>query len=220
MIRLNLLKRLIKNKEGSFTIEASLVFPIIFLLVLAMIFISMYIYQKSSLYYIASSTSERIAFNWNNSYKVFSTGEVEFGKYEDSLYWRLTNDRLLDSLLVLTNDYQPIEVNINDNNYISDSLLVNKLIANAKCLPNGSNGKITFHNYGQREIIVELESQIKIPIFIANLVGEKTNAKAKSTIAEPVEFIRTIDFVREYSNILETSKDKVKNIFNNQMAKE
>ncbi len=219
MIRTNSVKGFMKSKEGSFTIEASLVFPIIFLLVLSMIFISMYIYQKASLYYIASCTADRIAFNWNNSYKDFSTGEVAFGKYEDSLYWRLTDDRLLDSLLVLTNDYKPIEVNINDNNSIGDSLPENKLINNAGYLPNGVNGKIIYHNYVQREIIVELESQIKIPIFIANLVGDKINARAESTITEPVEFIRTIDFVRRYSHILEENKDKVKDILSKQKAR-
>lgn len=216
----NFVKRFMKNKEGSFTIEASLVFPIIFLLILSMILISTYIYQKASLYYIASSTSERIAFNWTNSYKDFSTGELNIGEYEDNLYWRLIDDRFFGSLLNLANDYQPIEVSLIGNNITDDSLPENKLIASATYLPNGNSGKIVFHNYGLREITVELESQINIPIFISNLVGEKINARSKSTITDPVEFIRAIDFVREYSYILELNKLKVKDILNKQLLKQ
>lgn len=220
LFRLLSIKNSLKSEKGSFTIEASLVFPVIFLLVLSFIFISIFIYEKASLYYIASTVAERAAYNWNNSFKSTSTGELELGSYESRLYWRLADDKILDSLLSLSNNYQPIEFNINEDYVFLDSLPEKKLLLSAKNIPEGINGKLIYQNNIQRKVIVELESSLRVPSFVVNLIGSRIKARAYSTITEPVEFIRTIDFLRNYSYLLEKNKDTVKNVLNKQIEKE
>ncbi|MGP3787060.1 TadE/TadG family type IV pilus assembly protein [Paenibacillus sp. 1A_MP2] len=86
-----------KKEEGSFTIEASLVFPIVLFILVLLLFFSMYMYQKTFLNQHAYAASERAAYSWDNSHKQAMTGEVVAGEH-DNLYWRLTDDRLLGAL--------------------------------------------------------------------------------------------------------------------------
>lgn len=87
----------LKKEEGSFTIEASLVFPIVLFILVLLLFFSMYMYQKTFLNQHAYAASERAAYSWDNSHKQAMTGEVEAGEH-DNLNWRLTDDRLLGAL--------------------------------------------------------------------------------------------------------------------------
>ncbi|QGS68926.1 hypothetical protein CV093_12355 [Oceanobacillus sp. 143] len=87
-----------KDDDGAFTIEASLVFPILLMLTLSFILFAIVIYQQSVLHYSANTVAERVAFVWDNSDKDIDTGA--FDKYTtfdggDGLYWRLTNDQYL-----------------------------------------------------------------------------------------------------------------------------
>ena len=79
-----------KKEEGSFTFEASLVFPIVLFILVLILFFSMYMYQKTFLNQHAYAASERAAYSWDNSHKQAMTGEVVAGEY-DNLYWRLTD---------------------------------------------------------------------------------------------------------------------------------
>lgn len=208
-----------KDNEGSFTIEASLVFPMILLLIVAFILISIYIYQKVTLYYIASQAAERAAFVWDNSSRDLLTGEYLNLNTEvayDGLYWRLTDDRILDLLLSNFADYRSSEVLIGSGiqtEETDEDLPLKKMQRVAKIIPEGISGTISYHNnLAERKITVELESPLKIPSFVGNLIGDKIKAKASATITDPVEFTRNIDFVRIYGQWLLKNRDKVKGI--------
>ncbi|MGD9677844.1 MAG: TadE/TadG family type IV pilus assembly protein [Vulcanibacillus sp.] len=218
--KLRQIKDSLRSDKGSFTIEASMVFPIVFLLVLSLVFVSIVIYEKASLYYIASCTAERATYNWNNSFKNLSTGEFALGEYESSLYWRLTDDRIFDSLLNLSNDFQPIEVTIKEDYGLGYSLPGKKMMLLADNIPKNLSGRIIYQNSIQRGIIVELESSMKVPSFVTALIGQKIVERAYSTVTEPVEFIRTIDFLMGYSYIVSENKEKVTNILKKEQAKE
>lgn len=86
-----------KDDKGSFTIEASLIFPMLLIITLSLIFFSLVIYYKSVLQYDANRIADQVAFSWNNSSKDLQTGE--FNTYttdlNDGLYWRLTGNNFL-----------------------------------------------------------------------------------------------------------------------------
>ncbi|MFD1909240.1 TadE/TadG family type IV pilus assembly protein [Paenibacillus rhizoplanae] len=86
----------LREDEGSFTIEASLLLPILMGITMVLLFFSLYSYQKSMLLQIASATAERAAYNWENSNRAVS-GEFQTGNV-DPLYWRIGEDGLLASL--------------------------------------------------------------------------------------------------------------------------
>ena len=87
-------------------------------------------------------------------------------------------------------------------------------------IPKSLSGRIIYQNNIQRGIIVELESSMKVPSFVTALIGQKIVERAYSTVTEPVEFIRTIDFLRGYSYIVSENKEKVTNILKKEEAKE
>lgn len=197
-----------RSERGSFTIEASLIFPIVFLLTVSFLFISIFMYQKVTLFYIASQAAERAAHNWNNSYKDPFTGEFQMGE-SDGLYWRLTDDRLLDLLLGLNSRYEPVHVTLGSQTS-SNRLPQQKLQKMANKIPNGIKGKMIYQNsISKQSIIVELESPIKIPSFVAHLIGDKVSARASANVNDPVEFIRTVDLVLNYSDILKEQAGKI-----------
>ncbi|QHW33216.1 pilus assembly protein [Paenibacillus rhizovicinus] len=91
------LAELAKREDGNFTLEASMVFPVLFLILIALLMFSMYAYQNVVLYHTASLTSERTAFRWDNSSRDPLSGIAPTGEY-DGLYWRLADNGALKTL--------------------------------------------------------------------------------------------------------------------------
>lgn len=91
------MRRCLRDVRGSFTLEASLVLPVIFYAILVLLFFCLYLYQNALLGQAASAAAERSAYTWDNSYRNDLTGAFEEGHY-DSLYWRLKDDGMLQSI--------------------------------------------------------------------------------------------------------------------------
>src|SRR5699024_12202435 len=92
------LKKLKQREDGVFTLEATILFPIILIITMTFIFFSLVIYQKAMLTHSANTVAERLAFVWDNSYKDINSGE--FDKYPtfdggDGLYWRTFDNQYL-----------------------------------------------------------------------------------------------------------------------------
>jgi len=219
------LQMLSKNQKGSFTIEASLVFPIILLLTVAFILISVFIYERVYLYYIAATTAERTTYSWNNSSKNPVTGEFALGSY-DGLYWRLTDDNLLGFFMQSEQGGSSLKVSIDGNRdtgsedtYSGDSLAENKLQSSLNLIPIGINGTTTYQNIViDKKVSVYLENPIKISPPLGDLIGDKISVNASSTITDPVEFIRTTNLIISNLDKLD-DKDKAKSILSKKKGK-
>ncbi|MEQ8174812.1 MAG: TadE family protein [Syntrophomonadaceae bacterium] len=180
---------IIHSERGSFTIEATLVFPMVFLVVIALLFFSLYSYQKVLVYYQASTTTERAAFIWNNSHRNGTTGALggTSGGYlnimenNDGLYWRLYQDGSYSSSLSGAGGSiqgQKFNQVLKDRNF-------------------SGTGTISYNNYFVvREMKMEMNKKIAMP----NLFGmpKEAIARTRSTTTDPVEFIRTVDFMYSY----------------------
>ncbi|MEK3887598.1 TadE/TadG family type IV pilus assembly protein [Bacillus sp. FSL K6-3431] len=185
----------LKSDKGSFTIEASLIFPMLLIITLSLIFFSLVIYYKSVLQYDANRIADQVAFSWSNSSSDLKTGE--FDTYttdlDDGLYWRLTGNNFL-SQFGLT--------------MFGDSGLVQKKARSEliEQIPGPISGDIKFENglFGSK-IVVNLEQPLYLPSFVKNMFGiDIMKARATRSITEPVEFIRNTDFVIYFYNDIKT----------------
>lgn len=113
--------------------EASLVFPILLLVIFVMLFFCLYIYQKSILVQVASTASERAAYSWDNSFKDPRTGAFAQGQ-RDSLYWRLKDDVMLGALFGWTGANNQENVQVPGGNGEARYLLKSCPMQKIKCL--------------------------------------------------------------------------------------
>lgn len=186
-----------RNERGSFTLESSLVFPVIFIAILILLFFCLYLYQNALLAHTAAIAADRTSYVWDNSHKDTRTGAVEMGKH-DSLYWRLTSDGLLRGIFNLGSGEVTASVTLPASS--SDGAQpAQKLSRVASQLPGGFSGEI---RYNHKLIVRKVEVSLKRLITMAPLegfIGDTTQAgSATSYIVDPVEFIRTVDLGRYY----------------------
>lgn len=186
-----------RNEQGSFTLESSLVFPVIFVAILILLFFCLYLYQNALLAHSAAIAADRTSYVWDNSHKDPRTGAVEIGEH-DSLYWRLTSDGLLRGIFNLGGGESTASVNLPASS--SDGVQpAQKLSRVASQLPNGFNGEIRYdHKLLTRKVEVSLKRLIRFAP-LETVIGDSTQAgEATSYIVDPVEFIRTVDLARYY----------------------
>lgn len=229
------MRTFLRNNHGSFTIEAAMVFPIIFMIIVSLLFISIFFYQQATLYMMADETARRAALIWDNSHKHPVTGRYNpmqatgSGRQvqNDGLYWRFGDYNVLDLLLRATSsNYEPIAVTIGRGGggtgvNIGSSLSREKMTKVAATLPEGIQGSIEYHNlFYKREIRVVLEKPLKLPAFVTGLLGKDTvKVEASAYVSEPVEFIRSVDFIVYSATKLfnrKASNDQIKGIITDQ----
>lgn len=170
-----------KEEDGVFTLEATLLFPILIILVLLFIFFSLVIYEKVTLQYKANQIASQLAHSWTSSSKNWKTGEMTADDYVtengDGLYWRVTGDNFLAKAGIT----------------LADSGLVNAKKARA----GNYKDDVDYENgfLGQK-IVVTLKKQLSLPGFVMDLFGIETlDATASYPVVEPVEMIRNTDFM-------------------------
>lgn len=182
------------------------------------ILISIFIYERVFLYYIAATTAERTTYSWNNSNKNPVTGEFPLGSY-DGLYWRLTDDNLFGFFIQSEQGGSSLQVSIDGSSNAElvgtnnrDSLAEKKLQSSLVLIPEGINGTTTYRNtVVDKRVSVYLENPVKISPPLGDLIGNTITVSADSTITDPVEFIRTTNLI--ISNLDKLSeKDKAKSI--------
>lgn len=188
----------LKGDQGSFTIEASLLLPIVMFITMLLLFFCLYSYQKSMLLQVASGATERAAYNWDNSHKEVS-GSYMAGEY-DSLYWRIGDDALLASLF--GGEAGSAGVTIELPGEVSDKgdLPVLKLGHSSTMIPDNMPGTMRYaHSLTGRRVSAELNRLLSLPVLDKVLSDEaKPTVEAQSIIVEPVEFIRTVDLMRYF----------------------
>ncbi|MFS0870520.1 TadE family protein [Paenibacillus xylanilyticus] len=187
-----------KKEDGSFTIEASLVFPVVLFILVLILFFSMYMYQKTFLNQHAYAAAERAAYSWDNSHKQPMTGEVVADEH-DNLYWRLTDDRLLGALFGWAGADNQISVPVPAG--AGGNLTEKKLSQAVQGMPSGMRGTIEYQNsLVQRKVTTELEQVISLPL--PSFLFDSANnvlTQGSSAVVEPAEFIRTVDLIRYYA---------------------
>ncbi len=181
----------LKNNKGSMTVEASLIFPVIFLIVVGLIYITVFLYEQAYVKSLADRASERGAAIWKNPESDMQIGMVKLEDFqENDPYWRLYDGNIAAK-------ENSIEA------YITNLLAEYSILKN-----KDSAGKVTgitvnaeVKNYiVYKKLTVNVIKSFDLPLGNAlSIFGiERTvsiSAKSEALIYEPAEFIRTTDFV-------------------------
>lgn len=187
--------------EGSFTVEASLLLPILMGITMLLLFFSLYSYQKSMLLQIASASAERAAYNWENSNRA-TDGSFSTGAY-DPLYWRIREDGLLSSLFGAGAKSGSTVIELPGESEAMEEggqLPAVKLRQAAGMVPAGLAGEMSYsYSLTGRRVSAELKKVLRLPV-LDNLLADQAmpDVYARSSVTEPVEFIRTVDLMRYY----------------------
>lgn len=191
---LNMKKRMLKfNKEdkGSFTLETTLVFPTIFIVTIALIFMSIVIYEKVVVYQKAYVVAERIAFTWDNSRKDIRNGSFDEHEYTskpgmDGLYWR-TNQIGISFIQ---------EVFGGGPTGVHGSKL-ERAQEEAEQVISGSvkNIEVSDTLGFNQKVEVTMEVRLKAPNFLNLLLGKNFEVTASAAIKDPVETVRLTEFM-------------------------
>lgn len=188
------MRSFIKEDRGSFTIEASLVFPGFLLFTLICVFFCIIVFQIGTANFVAQKAASELAYVWNNSHKDLESGYFDKSQYTglsngDGLYWRITDSGVLQifglngfpgskSLAgvkkekVASKYSGSIKVGINDIQY--NSILVNS------------------------EVSVKAKSSLYVPNFISKVVGSEVVGTSSRTVTETPELIRTFNFSKYF----------------------
>ncbi len=199
------LHKWLRQEQGSFTLESTLIFPMLMGLILLFIIFGMYMYQKVVLYYAASITAERAAFSWDNSHRDPSTSMLSNVAY-DSLYWRIGEDEMLSSLFGLAGDNAEATVALPLDHSIAGSeakLSERKMQQAGQWLGQAGLAYEGQISYSRGILLRKLEVKLKQPLSVEPVeqswLKREPKTVSATTIVDPVEFIRSVDLVRYYS---------------------
>lgn len=188
----------LKGDQGSFTIEASLLLPMVMCITMLLLFFSLYSYQKSMLLQVASGATERAAYIWDNSHKQKS-GHYASGEH-DSLYWRIGEDALLATLFGGEAGKGDVMIELPGAASEKDSLPAQKLSQSSVMIPGNMPGRMNYaYSFTGRRVSAELNRMLRLPVLDEVLSDHASpTVTAQSMIVEPVEFIRTVDLMRYF----------------------
>jgi len=176
---------LIRGNRGMFTIEATMIFPILLLANVAFILFALYVYQLTTLHIHASVAAERIATHWHMSP---AEGRLP-------LYWRISDNGSVTVDIPATGHAD----------YTGGSIQEQKLARGIRGIPEGMSGTVELQNKVIRQfVVVRLEHPMKVSPFITYFVpGKKDNGKiyaeAVTEVMDSTEFARYIDFAFSYA---------------------
>lgn len=186
-----------KEDKGSFTLEATLVFPTIFISTIVLLLVSIIIFERVSLYQKAYVIAERVAFTWDNSSKDFTTGSFSRNQYTtengDGLYWRskLMGGAMVEEIFGQTNRDAITELKLANARIEAqqitegrvDTLRVDTSIVNPK-------------------VHVTLSGTLNLPQIVNYVFPTEIQVTGTASIKDPVELIRTTDFIIHYGGEL------------------
>lgn len=181
-----------------------MVLPWVIMMTFLLLLFALYISQGALLYYSTSIMAERTAFGWSNSAKDVRTGAYSEGQY-DSLYWRLTDDSLVQGLFGLASEEHAASIEIklemigSSGSSAQDKL--KKSGFDTAVSHRVGTGELSYRNIGiKREVEAKLTSVWRVEPLIWLRGRGVAEAEASALIVEPVEFLRTFDLVRYYAS--------------------
>lgn len=166
---------MIRNESGRFTLESTLIFPMLFIITISCLLITVGAARHVGATIEATTAAGRASYSWSNSNKNPVTGAYYPGRYDD-LYWRLSDDRG------------------------GSPLAVKKVSSALALIPEGLLEHGLFKNsLLQRDVHVEVNINFQIPVFMSALYGShELIGNGNSSISEPVELIRQVELARTY----------------------
>ena len=200
-------RNLIADDQGRYTIEASLLFPIILMMTASLMLLSLFQYRNAIILIQAALVADRTAYVWGNSAKEITTGAFMINQY-DSLYDESFINDIKYMIVPGNNDSFKLTMN-NDTIPISNrELKLSKAIAS---LPQGMNGEV---NYVKNYITSKINARIAQSVLLYvpfNRTERNIHKFANSTIATPESVIRNVDLLVNYAGRIKTFLNERRN---------
>ncbi len=178
-----------KNTKGSFTVEASLVFSVVFIMVAAFVYIFTIMYQYVNVQSIADEAVTKGAY-----YYVNQTGESYCSDSINEMYWRIYD----------TNKNKKVS---GINNY------VNKLLSKSM-FPSENNVSVdTYNKILMKNLQIEIQEKYPLPVGnMFDIFGLSSvlslKAMSNSPLDDNAEFIRNMDIVKDIWSCIQNSDNK------------
>ncbi|GAB4263355.1 hypothetical protein [Thermincola ferriacetica] len=176
------------SSKGSFTLEATIVFPLILFILFCLLFVSMFIFEKLVVLNAAVYTSAQRAATWNNSFKDLETGALGGKLKNNGLYWRIFQDSDNSSLAVA----KAVEAT-----GLAGEHLAYGVFQNDQTIEINYNNQLI-----KRTVTASINENVLMPAWAAKCLGNQIQARAQADVAEPVEYIRNVDILYDYLNRL------------------
>ncbi|WP_068615429.1 TadE/TadG family type IV pilus assembly protein [Paenibacillus tuaregi] len=188
-----------RDNRGSFTLESSLVMPVVLMSTMLLLFFCLYLYQTSILQMTSAAAAERAAYTWDNSFKNSRSGAVETGK-SDPLYWRLKDDVMLQTLFGWAGAEETASIQLPSGDS-GDSLPAVKLSRIGQEIPDAIHGTMAYNrNLLFRKVTVSVDRLVRLkPLERAMGRDLMQLGQSSSYVVEPTEWIRTVDLGRYYA---------------------
>lgn len=194
-------KKVFSDSGGSVTLEASIILPVILLMLFSLTFCSMYIYQKLILLDSAVYTVKQRAATWDSSYKNLEDGyRLQGGS--DGLYWRIFNDLSGSWVQTTEPDTGGQEgTPLVQSKMRSTGILINQKLSYGILNQKDTDITVLYKNtILQRVIQVYIKQKIVVPFnWLLNILSSTVTASAKAVAVEPAEYIRNVDLTVRYT---------------------
>ncbi len=182
-------KKLYKPAKGSFTVEASIIFSVVFLLVAALVYLFIIMYQYALIQSVADQAANVGAYHYVNQYGTEYTSKSDF-----NLYWR-----------IIDTDSEGKKSKL--NSYIGKKL--DKSILDSTNYSDNS----TSYKFLLKQLDISIQEQYPLPIgslFRIFGVSPTLNLKAEATspLDDNAEFVRNLDIVIDIKNCILNSDNK------------
>lgn len=197
-------KHLITDEQGRYTIEASLLFPIILMMTVSIMLLSLFHYRHAIISIQAVLVAERTAYVWGNSAKDISTGAFMINQY-DSLYEESLINDIKYMIVPESNIYINHTMNQGINPISNREMKLSKAIFS---LPQGMIGEV---NYAKNFLTSKINTRITQSVLL-NMPfwrsGRNIQNIASSTIANPESVIRNVDLFVNYAGRIRSFLDE------------
>jgi len=201
----------LRRQEGSLTVEAAMVYPLVLLVTLLLLFVTLSVWKTSALELHADAAAERAAYNWDNSYRDPVTGAYSISD-RDGLYWRISLGELSSLFRLSGGTSSKLSLPAADNGELS--LVQKKLFRQSLTLSGDIGGDLTYRNsLLETSVQADLQRDAGIPRLFGSILPDRlTQGSAVSYITEPAEFLRNLDLLTSYATRLHdyfSKKDEV-----------
>ncbi len=178
-----------KNTKGSFTVESSLVFSVVFLMLAAFVYLFVIMYQYVNVQSIADEAATKGAY-----YYVNQAGENYCSHKTSEMYWRIY-------------DTNKNKKNSEISNY------ANKLLDKSTFRTENNISVNTYNKILMRNLQIEIQEKYPLPIgnmFDIFGLSPVLSLKAVSNLPlnDNAEFIRNMDIVKDIWSCIQNSDNK------------
>lgn len=205
---MNWLKRLHNDQYGDAVVEATFLFPIIFMIFFCLVMLAMYLPTRSALQYATQYTANAIAVERSDTWLSYNADQMKYVWISDENELSNVYVALFDTIIGKKKDYKDIATK-----------MVESIENKTETFPSGDL-EVCYYARNcvvYKEIVVTATRNVPVPVDFS-LIGfpKKIPITVSSTaiVKNGDEFIRSVDLATDIVDVLRDKYEGIDNIFN------